>query len=145
MLIKRAIKILLLGDAGIAALVGTRIFPLRVPQKGEFPAIAWGRTDREADITVDGVTGSRHIKDWFEFISFAQGAGGEATSEDIDDAVFELLHGKRATVTNDDDPTDTLEIQGIFHEKLSEHYRDDLQQYATRSIYRVHFVRKSRS
>jgi hypothetical protein len=145
MLIKQAIKILLTEDPGIAALVGRRIFPLVVPQNGPFPLIAWGRTARSADPVLDSTKRSqRLIVDRFEIASVAQGAGGDAVSEDIDDAVFELLDGWAGVVSDDASPESTLTIQGIFHEKLTELYRDDLKQYATRSIYRVHSVRQQR-
>ncbi len=146
MLVKQAFKILLIEDPGIIALVGKRIYPLVVPQNSTFPLIAWGRTARQADITLSVVKPTeRKMKDWFEVVSVAQGVGGDAISENVDDAVFERLHGFQGIVSDDGSPEQTLKIQGIFHEKLTELYRNDLQQYATRSVYRVEFVRQQRS
>ncbi len=147
MLIKEAIKILLSEDPGIAALVSTRIFPLVVPQKYPGPLIAWGRTGRNIPAQALSSTQptERLITDTFEFVSVAQGAGGDAVSEEIDDSIFELLHGWAGTVTDNDSPSDFLLIQGIFHIRLTELYRDDIQQFATRSLYHVHFVRPQRS
>lgn len=146
MLIKQAIKILLLEDAGLATLVSTRIFPLVVPQKGPFPLIAWGRTGRNvpAERLATAKPDERLITDSFEFVSVAQGSGGDAVSEEIDDALFELLHGWSGVVYDDQSPADSLVIQGVFHSKLTELYRDDIQQFATRSLYHVHFVRPKR-
>ncbi len=146
MLIKQAVKILLFEDAGLQSLVSNRIFPLRIPQKDEYPAITWGRINRNADIALSSdIQAQRRVTDWFEFVSFAQGARGATSSEDIDDALFELLHGFAGTVSDGESPESTLFIEGIFLEKVGEYYRDDLQQYATRSVYRVHSVRNQRS
>lgn len=146
MLIKQAIKILLLEDAGLNALVGNRIFPLVVPQKGPFPLIAWGRTGRNipAGRLASAKPDELLITDSFEFVSVATGPGGDAVSEEIDDVLFELLHGWAGIVSDDNSPADSLVIQGIFHNKLTELYRDDIQQFATRSLYHVHFVRPKR-
>lgn len=145
MLIKQAIKILLTEDPGIAALVGARIYPFRIPQTVTDPCIAWGRTNRKIDYVLNEAKTDKLIVCWFEFAAVAKGPGGDAISEDIDDALVELLSGWAGTVSTDDSPAETLTIQGIFHEKLRELYVDDLQQYITHSIYRVHYVRPQRS
>lgn len=146
MLIKEAIKILIKEDLGIAALVGTHLFPLQLPQTEDYPALAWGRIDRKMEESLNGdePAESRLVADWFEFWSFAKGPGGDAISEDIDDAVVEALQGFRGIVYSDSSPSDTMTIQGIFHQSLKEFHRDELQLYMTRSIYRVESVRKRR-
>lgn len=145
MLVKQAIKILLTEDPGLAALVGERIFPKRLAQKTDFPGLAWGRTKRKVPENLHSYQAEqRLVTDWFEFYSLGQGPSGNSTSEDIDDALLELLQDFSGTVYSADSPSDTLVIQGIFHEDLEEDYRDPLQQYATRSVYRVHSIRKQR-
>lgn len=145
MLIKQAVQILLLGDADLRSLVSTRIFPVVSPQKGPFPLVRWGRKKRQADQILSATKRTvRPITDWFVFDSYAQGAGGDTVAEDIDDALFELLDGYQGVVTDSASPYTTMTIQGIAHDELEEFGNDVLQQYMTRSIYRVTFVRTQR-
>ncbi len=145
MLIKQAVHLILTEDAGLASLVGDHIFPSRLPQKDEYPAITWKRSKRLAEKRLNDATGEFHITDWFHFFSMALGPNGVFVAEDIDDAVFQLLHNRSYLVESDDSPSDTLRIQAMFLEDLDEGYRDDLQRHEVMSLYRVEFTRPARS
>lgn len=47
----------LTGAAAIAALVGTRVFPIFIPQDEDFPAITYERTSGEKEYTTEGYEG----------------------------------------------------------------------------------------
>lgn len=47
----------LIGNAGVVALVGTRIYPLLVPQDAEMPALAYQRISGPRDHAHDGASG----------------------------------------------------------------------------------------
>ncbi len=96
-------------------------------------------------MTLDTDSGDWLMEDIFEVVSFAHGPGGYFSASNINDAVLQRLHRFQGTVSDGESPESTLTIQKIVHEKLSEHYSDELKQYATRSIYRVHSVRNQRS
>jgi hypothetical protein len=55
--IRQAIAAALLADASLAALVGTRIYPLIVPQTSTYPALAWRVTGIDRQHDLDGPTG----------------------------------------------------------------------------------------
>lgn len=50
---ERALSQHLLDDAGIAALVNTRVFPVRLPERSTLPAIAWQRASTNRTYTYD--------------------------------------------------------------------------------------------
>lgn len=54
MSIETGIYAVLTGDAGVSALVGTRIYPLVVPQDASLPAIAYQRVSGGPTYTQDG-------------------------------------------------------------------------------------------
>ncbi len=145
MLVTQAFQILLIEDAGVQSLVSTRIFPARQPQKSEYPAIRWGRLDSGIEAVLNVEAGEWLMWDTFLVDCFAQGSGGYFSASNIHDAVLQRLHGYSGVVSDGESPESTLSIQRIVFEKFDEFYRDDLQQYATRSIYRVHSVRNQRS
>lgn len=47
----------LVADAGVAALIGTRLYPLLVPQDAALPAMAYQRISGPRDHTHDGASG----------------------------------------------------------------------------------------
>jgi hypothetical protein len=145
LLVTQAFHILLIEDAGVQSLVSTRIFPGRQPQASEYPAIRWGRLNSGIGKILNVESGDWLMWDTFLVDCFAQGSGGYFSASTIHDAVLQRLHGFSGLVSDGESPESTLTIQGISFEKLEEFYRDDLKQYATRSIYRVHSVRNQRS
>lgn len=146
MLIKQAVKFLLLSDAGLEAVIDNRLFPGHFPQKGPFPLIAFGRTGRESTYRLDRARPTEKlVKVWFEFMCAAQGPNADSISEDLDDLLFDLIDGWSGVVSDDHSPESTLTIQGIFSEKLTDLYSDQVQQNVTRSVYRVEYVRSQRS
>ncbi len=144
MLIKQALNIILSEDAGIAALT-EHVFPSRLPQKDEYPSLMWRRSRRRSEHRLNDSTGEFLVTDWFQFFSMALGPNGVYVAEDIDDALFQLLHNKSYLVANDDSPAETLRIEGMFLEDLDEGFRDDLQRHEVMSLYRVEFIRRDRS
>lgn len=57
MTIEDGLVALLLADSGVSALVGTRIYPLKLPQDDGLPAIRFQRISGERVRTLDGPTG----------------------------------------------------------------------------------------
>ncbi len=144
-LVTQAFHTLLSEDAGVQSLVSTRVFPARQPQKSEYPAIRWGRLDSGIAAVLNVEAGEWLMWDVFIVDCFAQGSGGYLAASNIHDAVLQCLHGYSGVVSDGGSPESTIQIQRIAFEKLDEFYRDELQQYATRSFYRVHSVRIQRS
>ena len=63
--IEEALYSKLTGDAGVAALVSTRIYPNVVPQDIALPAVAYQRISTVRDMAHDGPTGVAHAR--FQF------------------------------------------------------------------------------
>jgi len=59
MSLEQAVYNILAGDAAVAALVGTRITEIAVPQGGAFPAIVYQMISGTEDMACDGLLGER--------------------------------------------------------------------------------------
>lgn len=59
----------LLTDSGVTALVGTRIYPLLVPQDADLPAIAYQRISGPRDHTHDGSSGLAFARMQLTFVA----------------------------------------------------------------------------
>lgn len=54
MTLEEALRTVLVGDAGVSALVGTRVYPLVIPNGASYPAIAYQTIGREMSQTQSG-------------------------------------------------------------------------------------------
>jgi hypothetical protein len=86
--IRQAISAALLADVPLVALVGTRVYPLVVPQTSTLPALAWRVTGIERQHDLDGPTG-RAVCDLTVWSVSKRLADDEAVAE----AVRQLLDG----------------------------------------------------
>lgn len=107
-----AIRELLANNSDITNLVSTRIYPVRTPQKPEFPLIIFGLDNAERQSHMTGA--SSPVKKVIRIDCYSETyAGVKALSELIAD----VLHGYSGTVTKD---SDSLEISMIENESESD-------------------------
>lgn len=57
MAVEQDIYAFLIANSGVAALVGTRIYPLMIPQDADLPAVAYRRIDTPRHYSHDGYSG----------------------------------------------------------------------------------------
>jgi len=83
----------LTNDAGVSALVGTRIYPLVVPQDVALPAIAYQRISGPRDHAHDGPSGLGRARMQFTFVgtSYSQ-------AKSVAEAVRASLDGFKGTM-----------------------------------------------
>ena len=82
-----AIRAAILGSAPVTALVGTRVYPMMLPQGPTFPAIVYQRISTVPDMLVDG-PGFAPIR--MQLSMWATTCDGART---LADAVVTALHG----------------------------------------------------
>lgn len=79
MAIETAIRELLTGNAGFAALAGTRVYPVMLPQNVTYPAVAYQELRTTTRVPADGDSGEREsrfqLAAWAESYAAAKGLG----------------------------------------------------------------------
>lgn len=111
------VRTLLLSDAAIAALVGTRVYPTILPQASTFPAITYQRISRipVADHLSDVGALARprvQVDSW---------AGTRDGAEALGEAVRRKLNGYRGPVAGSED------VQMIQLDAVRDLYDDDVK------------------
>lgn len=90
MTIEEQLVAMMLGDAGLAEIVGDRVYPLVVPQETPLPAVTYQEVDTRALASAGGDDGRREsqfaVSVWGESYPAVKGARG---------ALLGLFHGYR--------------------------------------------------
>lgn len=106
------LRAFLLADAGVAAIVGTRIHQSNVPQDSDLPYLWLRRASRDHDRTLDAVVGEEPESERYDL---------EAISDDLDEAqdlslaVKDCLDNYRGTLG-------AATVQGCFVEDQNDDY-----------------------
>ena len=111
--IEQAVVKLLTQDAGVAAIVGTRIFPGGIiPQGVTYPAMAYGMVNFTPILELTAVNPalSKRIRIW----SATEGMETYGDAKQLDAAVQACLSGYKGLVSNGQSPASSLDIQGIL-------------------------------
>ena len=83
----------LAADAGVASLVGSRIYPDRLPEAAPLPAITYQRVSTVAEQGVGGLAGLSSAR--VQLTAWAEGPGRYAAAKEIAGAVAQSLSGFR--------------------------------------------------
>lgn len=94
MTIEEALKSVLTNDAGVAALVTGRIYPLVLPQKPTYPAMTYQTVAGAPDMTLTGESGL--VKDLFQVDAYG---ATYAAVKGLARAIRTALNGKQFTVS----------------------------------------------
>ncbi len=121
MTIEEAIAAELIRQGGVAALVGTRVYPTTLPEKPTYPAIVYeriGATPVRSHSGFGGLTEARYR------LTVLAATPAEAARVAV--AVEDALDGFSGFLGHD---TDGVETDAIFLDDDSTGYEDDLQVY----------------
>lgn len=115
------------GYSGLTALVSTRIYPVRLPQKPTYPAIVYTRISAERISAMGDDTGT--VRPRFQFDVYATTyANARAVTEQLRKAL-QRYSG-----------TDTVTIQEIFVIGESEFYEDETELYHTAIDFEIIYI-----
>lgn len=114
----------LLADATIAGLVGTRIYPAKLPQDPTMPAIMYQYIDGNSDISTDGPTGlatsTVQVDCW-----------GASYSQM--DALYEAVRLRLNGYAGGD------EVQGVFLVRKRDLYDDEAELFRRTADWSIHY------
>ena len=112
-------------NAGVSALVSTRIYPVVLPQNVDFPAIAFRRIQRDQVERLEPRSSSGLARSRFRLFSTAT---TYLQAIQVAEAVRLCLQGRQETVISDQ-TAETIDIQGIFPMTSSDSYDDSTETY----------------
>lgn len=109
MSIEAALYAHLTANAGVAALVGSRVYPMgSVPQGAAFPRITYQRISSVHEHHQGGVAGLAHPR--LQVDCWAQGASGYAAVKALAEAVRMALDGRRGAMGAGDAAVDVRSV-----------------------------------
>jgi Protein of unknown function (DUF3168) len=97
-----ALRAFLLADAGIAAAVAERIYPVRAPQGSAVPLVVYRLIGEDSDYHMGGASGL--VRQLFQLDTYAAGA----------DAAAELAGALRTRLDGFRGPMADVRVQGVF-------------------------------
>lgn len=104
--------------AGLASVLGGRVFPKHRPQQPAYPAIVYHRISGPREHSHDGASGLAHPR--FQFDCYAPTYAG---AKDLSERVRAALDGYRGLMGG------SVDVNGAFLEDDDDGYDDDLQVY----------------
>lgn len=123
--IRPGLRAYLLGDNAIAALVGTRIHPVKLPQGQTQPSIVYSRISAIGEHHMQGSSGLARpriqIDCWAQSADIAT-ALGNLVKERIDGFRGQMEFGGNS-------PADIIAVQGVFFDNERDDYDDAAQLY----------------
>ncbi len=114
-------RFFLLGNTNIATLVGTRVYPLRLPQKAVMPAIVLTRVSEMNAAHLRGpdvLTKARiQVDAWAQTFDAAVALGTLCAQR---------LDGYQGTWTDGGSPASVIKVMAIFHDVASDHFEEEI-------------------
>lgn len=120
MTIEEAITAHLLADAGVAALVATRVYPVKMPQRPTYPAVTYFRVSGPREHSQSGPSGLAHPR--FQLDCMAATYAGAKT---LAAAVRLALDGFRGSMGGGGG----VDVNAVFIEDDRDDQDDDIQVY----------------
>jgi len=138
--IRQALRIVLINNAPVFALVGENIYGGKLPLRVTAPSIVF-RLEETDDIAILNSPGVSNLtKSMFRFGAVARGDAIEAydISIDIDIALRAALQGFHGIVSDGESPESTIEIRGAWRQDAKDYYDDLTETYWVRSDWEIH-------
>lgn len=141
MIIEEAIPIVLMADAGVFAITGSRIKPGFLKQFTEYPAVAFSLLSRDS-MNTDTLAWEERghaqiVESRFRFLSMSKGKGNLLAAKRLDEALRLALVGYAGPVTNSASPPETVTIQGVFADTCRDAYDDETETNIVDRVLRI--------
>ncbi len=134
-----ALRLRLIADTAVSALISSRIFAGVLKQGVAYPAVAYRQigADSVERLEERGHSGLANFR--YRFFSTTNlASGGYDTAKDVAEAIRLSLQGFSGTITDSSvSPIETINIEGIFHRFTLDGYDDSTQTYQVISDYDV--------
>lgn len=135
-MIEPALYSLVTGDAGVSALIATRMYPALMPQNVTLPAVSYSVVVAPGDH--HGTAASGYVSAIYRIDCWATTF---AAARELAQAVREAIDGYRGTVTPAGSPLVEVTIGAILLESERDLYEDESRVYRRSQTYRVNYRR----
>lgn len=129
--IRPALREFLLGDAGIAAVVAARVYPIVLPQGVKLASVVYTRISGPGDYKMQGPTGWAHPR-----IQIAAWAPTADAAVSLANLVKDKLDGYRGVMGSG---ANAVTVQGVFQSDEREMYDDIVQMYGVMRDSFIHY------
>ena len=131
-----ALRAYLLDDATISAAVGgTRVYGIKLPQGQTLASIVYSRISGQGDHHMEGASGLNRTR--MQIDCWAQTADA---ADLLARQVKERIDGYRGSILwGEDSPAEAIVVQGIFYESEREDYDDVAKMYRSSKDYLIWF------
>lgn len=131
--VEDSLRKILIDNVSISAIVGTRVYPMRTPEKPTFPVITYERMSTDYDTTLTTAQGFASI--YFEINVFcnkltSSGASGFEQARSLARLIADALCGFTGTILS-------VDLQGIFLENEDHGYEADIEAYRVSQDFRI--------
>lgn len=113
------------GDSSISSIVGTRIYPVKMPDDPTFPVITYQRISSIREPTMSGR--SEYCDCIFQIDSWSLSYD---TTKQLAESIFLLLEGFKGVVSS-------VDIQAILTQNEIDLYEDDVKVFRRSQTYRI--------
>lgn len=132
--IRPALRAYLLADSGIAALVGDRIYHIKMPQGVTQPSIVFNRISGQGDHHMQGASGLNRPR--IQIDCWAKSSADAAVA--LANLVKERIDGFKGSVGyGSNSPQDSVTVQGVFFESERDDYDSDSEFYRVSHDYLI--------
>jgi len=115
------LRAFLLDNAGIAALVGPRVYPLRLPQKATMPSIVLTRIDEINDAHLRGPVALNRAR--IQVDAWAATFDGATALGTLCQQRLDGFHGIWSDGAS---PASQIQVQGIFHDVARDFFEEEI-------------------
>jgi hypothetical protein len=130
--IRPALREFLLGDAAITTVVGTRVFPIKIPQGVTAASIVYTRISGDGDYTMQGPSGFVSPR-----IQIDAWAGSADAAANLANLVKDRLDGYRGVMGSGGG---AITVHGVFIADQREDYDDAAQLHRSGRDYFIHHL-----
>lgn len=128
--LEQAIYYILSQDSAVSSIVGTRIYPLKAPDKPTFPFIVYQRLNTTIQTTLDpNINPNFTIVNMWVNLFWAK-VGTFSSLRNLSNAVKAALHMKRGTFNG-------VLIHGARLDNITDEYLDDVEIYRCMQTYEI--------
>lgn len=130
--LRPALRAFLLADGAIAAVVGTRVYPLRMPQGETQASIVYTRVSGEGDYTMQGPTG--YARPRIQIDAWASSANAAVALSNL---IRDRLDGFRGVMGSG---ADAITVRGVFVADEREGFDEAANLHRSGRDYFIHHI-----
>lgn len=134
--VRKAIFDLLKDDSAVSSIVGTRVYPIILPQGETSPSVVYHIISEDTDYNMDGPSGLVQTRMQLDAVALTQ-----TGAFDLADVVKNVLSGFSGSVSvGTSSPPEEIVIRGVFHINGRDIYDSIAKLYLSQRDYMIWYM-----